>query len=172
MSTPASEPLEAPLDWQAICALAAKGRFDGFHVDTDEWGRILMTPVTWTHGALAARLVQLLDQHLSGGHVVVEVGVRTRKGVKAPDVMWSSHDRARRRKSEFDDPLAGEICIEVLSVANHPKEIEEKRQLYFEQGAKEVWTCDADGRLRVWLSAETESDFSNLAPDFPRVIAL
>jgi Uma2 family endonuclease len=138
MNTRAAEPLNAPLSWAAICDLAAKGQFDGFHVDTDEWGRILMTPVTWSHGALAARLVQLLGEQLSGGHVVVEVGVRTRKGVKAPDVMWTSHERAGKRKSEFDDPLAGEICIEVLSAANHPKEIEEKRQLYFEQGKRSL----------------------------------
>jgi len=170
MSAPAADLPDLPLNWETICALAVRGQFDGFHVDTDEWGRILMTPVTWTHGVRAARLVQLIEQHIKSGQVVVEVGVRTRKGVKAPDVMWTSHERVRERRNEFDDPLAGEICVEVLSAANHPKEIEEKRRLYFEQGAKEVWICDTDGRLHVWLGPDEEAPVSTLAPDFPQTV--
>ena len=158
---------ERPLDWRAVCELAAAGRFDGFSVDLDQWGRILMTPVTFTHGAQAARIASRLGETLPHGTTVVEVGVATRLGTKAPDVMWASAERVARRTSDYDDELAGEICVEVLSPSNHPAEIEEKRRLYFEQGAVEVWTCDTEGTMRFWHGPDDERDGSALARDFP-----
>jgi len=160
-----------PLEWSEICSLAASGRFDGFHVDTDEWGRILMTPVNLNHGLLAAEIVFLLRQHLSAGRAAVEVGVSTRKGVKAPDVMWMSDERLKSRTGEYEDPVAGEICIEVLSASNHPTEIEQKRALYFEQGAHEVWICDSDGLMKFWVDDVTCQQQSRFAPRFPQQIS-
>jgi hypothetical protein len=42
---------------------------------------------------------------------------------------------------------APEICIEVLSPSNSQLEMVEKRALYFEAGAAEVWTCDLDDSM-------------------------
>ena len=42
---------------------------------------------------------------------------------------------------------APEICVEVLSPSNSEPEMNEKRALYFEAGAHEVWICDLDGKM-------------------------
>ena len=167
MSARAERTEDRPLAWSEICELASRGRFDGFHVDTDEWGRILMTPVDLAHGRRSARFVRLLHEHLADGEAVVEVGVATRKGVKAPDVMWFSDERMARRTGQYEDPLAGEVCVEVLSLSNHPTETEEKRRLYFEQGALEVWVCERDGRIRFRIGPDDVRERSALAPGLP-----
>lgn len=173
MGSNAAASNEPTFTWKDVCERAARGQFDGFHVDTDEWGRILMTPVTFSHGALAYRIARLIDDATEGGVVVREVGVRTRKGVKAPDVMWTSTARVAERTEEYDDERAGEICVEVLSESNHPQEIEEKRRLYFEQGAREVWICAVDGTMTFRTGAAgTESPTSALVPAFPRKVSI
>lgn len=171
MSAHARRREDGPLAWSEICALAERGHFDGYHVDTDEWGRILMTPVNLAHGLFAIEIALLLREHLPDGRSVAEVGVATRKGVKAPDVMWFSRERLAARSGEFEDALAGEICVEVLSSSNHPSEIDEKRRLYFEQDAVEVWVCDTEGRMRFWIDGGAERARSALAPDFPARIS-
>ena len=158
--------------WKDVCERATLGQFDGFHVDTDERGRILMTPVTFTHGALAYRVARLIDDATADGTVVREVGVRTRRGVKAPDVMWSSPERVAERTDEYDDERAGEICVEVLSTSNHPREIEEHRRLYFEQGAREVWVCAVDGTMTFWVGPDERADASSMIPAFPGTVAI
>ena len=158
--------------WKDVCARAALGQFDGFHVDTDEWGRILMTPVTFAHGAFAYRIARLIDDATDGGVVVCEVGIRTRRGVKAPDVMWTSTARVAERTDEYDDERAGEICVEVLSASNHPREIEEKRRLYFEQGASEVWICAVEGAMTFWVDADTTAAMSTMCPSFPAEVSI
>ena len=55
-----------------------------------------------------------------------------------------------------DIPLltrALEICIEILSPSNSTAEIAEKRLLYFDAGAVEVWICNRDESL-IFFSAE------------------
>jgi hypothetical protein len=42
----------------------------------------------------------------------------------------------------------------------------EKRQLYFEAGAKEVWMCDENGLLS-FFNAEQQLTRSVLVPEFP-----
>lgn len=46
-----------------------------------------------------------------------------------------------------------------------------KTQLYFAQGAQEVWLCDEDGQMRFFLhdSAEPATQ-SRLCPEFPKKI--
>ncbi len=62
--------------------------------------------------------------------------------------------------------MAPEICIEVLSESNTRAEIDEKRLLYFERGAQELWTCDLKGRMRFFDSSG-EMSGSGLVPSFP-----
>jgi hypothetical protein len=46
--------------------------------------------------------------------------------------------------------------------------MEEKRQLYFEQGAKEVWICK-NGHINFY-NAQQQIQKSALAPEFPNII--
>jgi Uma2 family endonuclease len=68
---------------------------------------------------------------------------------------------------ETGDPptLAPEICVEVMSDANTMDEMREKRALYREAGADEVWIVDQDGQVRFF--GEEEKERSDLMPDFP-----
>lgn len=62
-----------------------------------------------------------------------------------------------------------ELCIEVLSASNTEEEMQEKRVLYFEEGAQEVWTCNSEGELRFYDESGARSS-SALAPTFPDAI--
>ena len=42
---------------------------------------------------------------------------------------------------------APEICVEILSPSNTQPEINEKRALYFDAGATEVWICNLNGSM-------------------------
>jgi len=61
--------------------------------------------------------------------------------------------------------LAPEICIEGMSDANDWAEMEEKRTLYREAGAEEVWIVTEEGEVRFFDDGEREA--SALAPNFP-----
>jgi Uma2 family endonuclease len=61
--------------------------------------------------------------------------------------------------------LAPEICVEVLSEGNTDAEMQEKRKLYREAGAGEVWLVAEDGSVRFF--ADERLDRSTIAPAFP-----
>ena len=46
--------------------------------------------------------------------------------------------------------LAPEICVEVMSPTNTEEEMQEKRRLYREIGAEEVWVVGEKGRIRFY----------------------
>ena len=54
----------------------------------------------------------------------------------------------------------------MLSPTNTGEEIDEKRQLYLDAGAQEVWTCDAEGRVQFY-DADGRLKTFRLAPGFP-----
>ena len=90
----------------------------------------------------------------------------TDKGVKAVDVAWCSLEVWRESEGKSCLLRSPEICVEVISPSNTDSEIEEKKQLYFEAGAKEVWLCDDDGTMRFFLPGSLVPA-SLLCPDFP-----
>lgn len=141
-----------------------------YKIETNEWGQIVMSPTFQWHGAHQAEIARLLSQHLEG-RVVTESAIQTAKGTKVADVAWFSAERWEEVKDEFDASIAPEICVEVLSPTNAPGEMKEKKHLYFEAGAEEVWTCDGEGRIR-FFTAEGERNASAMAPAFPKKVEL
>lgn len=84
-----------------------------------------------------------------------------------PDVVWISDERAAQIPADAEaSPVMPELVIEVLSRSNPKRRTAEKIRLYFDGGAQEVWTCDADGHL-TFYSASGTRDASVLAPSFP-----
>ena len=160
------------MSWREVCEHPVLRNLAGFHIDTDELGRVLMTPVSTMHGVLQAAIVRLLAGLLPDGVGGVEIAVRTRKGTKAVDVAWMSRDVYQRRRDAYDSELCPEICIEVLSPSNTREELDQKRDLYFEQGATEVWECAEDGTMTFWTKASLRVDASRLAADFPTHIRI
>ena len=144
-----------------------------YKIETNEYGQLVMSPQKPWHGHAQLRIGALLERLAPRlGRGAVEFAIETSRGVKLPDVIWISEERwsSIPRNAEASK-IAPEICIEVLSKSNTKAEIEEKRRLYFECGAEEVWTCGVDCRMR-FFTPSGEQTSSALVPDFPEHIQL
>jgi Uma2 family endonuclease len=109
---------------------------------------------------------------LRTGRVTTECPLSTSDGVKAVDVAWLRPGRAQDLRSTACLVHAPDLCVEVLSPSDMPAEIAEKMALYFEAGAREVWTCDQDGTLEFHFSnlPDVVRQESEICPEFLRVI--
>ena len=140
-------------------------------IETDAEGKIIMSPpADGDHGDRQAETAHQLKGSLPKGRVITECGVSTSGGTKVPDVVWfsSQHPQVLQARILAAKP-APEICIEILSPDNTAKEIREKTALYFEAGAREVWICDLEGKMR-FLSPTGDLSASPQFPEFPKVI--
>ncbi|MEX0821853.1 MAG: Uma2 family endonuclease [Rhodothermales bacterium] len=141
-----------------------------YKIETNEYGQLVMSPQKPGHGLMQGRIGALLDRLERPGRSAVEFAVETSKGVKLPDVVWISDQRLKLMPEGAEVcPVAPEICVEVLSYSNTRAEIDEKRDLYFEAGALEVWTCDMKGRMR-FFDRGGEHDRSVFVPSFPAIV--
>jgi Uma2 family endonuclease len=155
--------------WAELCADPLWVEMEG-KIETDRFGQIIMNlPAEPGHGGRQFDIGTLIKTFLPTGKVIVECPISTSEGVKVADTIWVSPKRRAQlgRRSAFS--AAPEICVEVLSPSNTRNEIEEKRRLYFEAGAKEVWICERDGRLRFFLAATPAkaATASALCPKMP-----
>jgi Uma2 family endonuclease len=138
-----------------------------YRFETDEHGQIIMSPPPApSHSRYEALIVGLLLRLAPHGETLTQCPVSTRKGVKATDAGWCSPEVWLKSAGKSCFVQAPEICVEVLSPSNTRSEIEEKRELYFEAGAKEVWICAQDGGMSLFAAAG-EIERSALCPDFP-----
>lgn len=128
-----------------------------YKVETNAQGQIILSPHTNAHSKTQRALQKLLDRHAPDGEVYPEFAIATPQGVKSPDVVWASPDR-EREMAKTGDPttLAPEICIEVLSGSNTVDSMQEKRAIYREAGADEVWIVEQDGCIRVYRDDEID----------------
>jgi Uma2 family endonuclease len=137
-----------------------------YKVETNAQGQILLNPHTARHSELQERIQEILREYAPAGRQPPEYPIATPEGVKQADVVWMSRDRLQEMRTTGDPPtLAPEICIEVLSESNTVEEMTEKRALYRDSGAEEVWIVEQDGRIRFFVDEEIES--SQIAPDVP-----
>ncbi|SJM91263.1 conserved hypothetical protein [Crenothrix polyspora] len=153
------------MNWQEVCEHPSL-RDLPFKIELDEYGRIIMSPVKILHSALRGEIGFLLYSLLQNGSALSGCAIKTSKGTKVADVAWVSADLWAKIKGEADASIAPEICVEVISASNTKREMVEKRQLYFEAGAKEVWLCDENGLLS-FFNAEQQLARSVLVPEFP-----
>lgn len=140
-----------------------------YTIETNEYGQIVMSPASNEHGTFQSKLIRLLAKETDKGESLVEASIDTRKGVKVPDVAWMSDVFLQAHRGENPYSAAPELCIEVLSPSNSQRELQLKRQLYFEQGAVEVWECDLAGQMTFYTSGGQAAS-SVLFPAFPREI--
>jgi Uma2 family endonuclease len=142
-----------------------------YKVETNEHGQIVLSPHKPRHGVRRAQIVRLLDRHLSSpGEAGVEFAVTTRKGVKVPDVVWISAERLAEIPDDAEaSPVMPELVVEVVSEGNTEAEIAEKRALYLDGGAQEVWTCAPDGTV-TYSDVDGSRKASALVPSFPDTI--
>lgn len=157
------------MNWQEVCEHPSL-RDLPFKIELDEMGRIIMSPLKVSHSFYQGKLSKLLYQHFGDtGEILVECAIHTQKGTKVADVAWAFLERFCLIRNEVECSIAPEICIEVLSDSNTKKEMRLKRQLYFDNGAQEVWLCDLYGKM-TFYNKVGELKQSEFAPDFPQVI--
>ena len=148
--------IEAPLArdqlagrWRALCVdptfedIAAK-------IELTEWGEILMSPVSKSHGIAAMRVAEMLHKSL-GGHTMAQVGVTTAIGVRAPDVAWCSDSYLAAHPEEMPLSSAPELCVEIVSASNALPKLREKALAYVNAGAIEAWLVfPASGQIEIY----------------------
>ncbi len=147
-------------------------RYPG-RVETNRFGHILMMPPPgFPHSSRQGEIVCRLGNLMTGGRALAECAVLTADGVKGVDVAWITEGRIKRGLQGEVLTIAPEICVEVISPKNTRLEMENKRDLYFEAGADEVWFCDKQGALHFFLKSTegTEVKASALCPSMPKRI--
>ncbi len=143
-------------------------------IETNGLGQIIMSPPpSPEHGREQINIGALLKQLLPDGEVISECPLSTSDGVKGIDVVWISTARRRTQREKVCFTTAPEICIEIVFPNNSRRELREKKRLYFEAAAEEVWFRERDGRMAFFLksAAETAVEKSVICPEFPRVVA-
>jgi Uma2 family endonuclease len=158
------------MNWQEVCEHPSLKDLP-FKIELDELGKIIMSPVKLYHSALQIRIAVILERLLKDGIALSECAIKTRQGTKVADVAWVSSSIWAKIKAETEASIAPEICVEVISTGNTQKEMAEKRQLYFEAGAIEVWMCNENGVVS-FFNAEQQLTRSVLAPEFPEKVAV
>src|SRR2546426_2216022 len=159
--------------WAELLADRELTKFEG-RVETDRYGHVIMSPPPApTHGSFQSRIATLLDRYVTTGRVLTECPISTADGVKAADVAWASPALVRELGRRVCFPHAPEICVEVISPSNTDAEIQEKRALYFDAGAKEVWTCAESGVMSFFGGSGARSmRASKICPEFPKRVEL
>lgn len=157
------------MTWEEVCEHTLFRDLPFFKVETDRWGRVVMSPAKNNHGFLQGDIVRLLGEQMPHGRVSTELGVQTSDGVKVADVAWASAALYRRLRSLAACDIAPEICVEIISASNSPAEMAEKRDLYLASGAREVWLVDGDTRRVEFYGSVGRLERSELCPDFPAV---
>ncbi|MDQ3179103.1 MAG: Uma2 family endonuclease [Acidobacteriota bacterium] len=142
-----------------------------FRIELNEWGHIVMNPVKLSHSAYQGEIGKIMNNLRDDGIVLAECAVWTRKGTKVADVAWISDDLWKKLKGKTEADIAPEICVEVLSMSNSVYEMDVKRKLYFEQGAKEFWICDEYGNISFY-SPKRKLAKSKMFSEFPNKVKI
>ena len=140
------------------------------NIESDRFGHVLMMSVPgFGHAGYQFEIGLELHRRLLNGKVLGECRISTSEGIKGADAAWISQARRRRAVSNDLLVIAPEICVEVISAGNTRAEMNEKKALYFESGAEEVWLCDRKGRMFFFLKSAPDeaAEFSALCPEFP-----
>jgi len=156
--------------WTEILADPELARLP-YRIETDQHGHILMSPPPAPiHGERQIHIGALLRQLLPDGRTLAECPISTAAGVRAADVAWLAPERKENIPELTLFECAPDICIEIVSPSNSEAEIREKRALYFDAGANEVWICALDGSMSFFFSPNQQSGASAICPNFPTSI--
>ena len=156
------------MKWQEVCSNKYLQDLP-FKIELNKWGQIVMSPAKVRHSLYQGRIQSILNSLIATGEVMPECAIETIDGVKVADVVWCSEERLELIEDEIAASIAPEICIEIKSASNTLKEMEEKKELYLNATAKEVWLCLQDGKIKFY-NQQGELEKSSLVPNFPNQI--
>ncbi|MFZ1830109.1 MAG: Uma2 family endonuclease [Candidatus Competibacteraceae bacterium] len=155
------------MNWQEVCEHPSLQNLP-FKIELNERGEIIMNAVRVIHSLYQGEIEYLLRTLLKSGRTFPECAIKTTKGTRVADVAWATADTVRKIKGEVECSIAPEICVEVVSASNTGEEMEEKKALYFEKGAREVWVCENGVMQFHHINGQMAA--SMLVPDFPKLI--
>lgn len=153
------------MEWQEVCENKNLANLP-FKIELNSQGKVLMTPVKVIHSILQGKIIGRLYQNITGGEALAECAIKTKLGTKVADVAWASYALLEKIENEVECSIAPEICIEVLSFSNTKQEIDEKKEIYFDQGAMEFWLCDSFGNMTFFVK-DGKVERSKMAKNFP-----
>lgn len=156
------------MQWREVCENPSLQNLP-FKIELNAQGQLLMSPVKVNHSLIQGKIIGLLYQHIRKGEALAECAIKTKKGTKVADVAWASQKILDIIQSEVECSVAPEVCIEVMSMSNSLNEMAEKKSLYFECGAQEVWVCSNNGNIEFY-SVEGRLEQSKIALNFPNKI--
>jgi Uma2 family endonuclease len=120
------------------------------------------------HGSRLASIAAKLSETATDGTPLTICPVSTADGVKAIDVAWLANaTRSLLHQDSEVLPGAPEICVEVAGRSDRLSEINERRALYFDAGAREVWICNLDGSITFFVGPHEQHPTSMLCAAFP-----
>jgi len=121
-------------------------------------------------GELIGAISALLARSLPGGHVLVDVPIETKDGVRKADVAWIS---SARRSTLCREPAYGgapEICVHLSNGDRSENDILHSTQLLFRSGAVENWLVSPKGEIDIQRFGM--NDGTRLIPHLPEAITL
>ena len=158
-----------PQTWEEVCNNPLLSNLP-YRVEINRLGNIELSPHYRIHSKYQKSIVKLLDRLLKGGFAYTECPIKAKNSNPVADVVWTSNERdAAEDDGEFACKVAPEICVEVRSPSNSQREMDAKRQEYFEVGALECWFCNLSGEMSFY-GPEGELEQSLLCPKFPKKV--
>jgi ABC-type polysaccharide/polyol phosphate transport system ATPase subunit len=121
-------------------------------------------------GELIGAISALLARSLPGGHVLVDVPIETKDGVRKADIAWIS---SARRSTLCREPAYGgapEICVHLSNGDRSENDILHSTQLLFRSGAVENWLVSPRGEIDIRRFGM--NDGTRLIPHLPGAITL
>jgi len=115
-------------------------------------------------------ITHLLHTLTGNGRPMTECPVSTSDGVKAADGAWCSDEVWDSLEGKFCFVRCPEIMVEIIFQSNTKLEIRDKKALYFEAGAQEVWLCSQEGNMSFFSAPEQSLPVSELVPEFPAIV--
>ena len=158
------------MNWQEVCDNPYLQDLP-FKIELNGYGQIVMSPPPrYLHGLFQIEIAKKLSELMKkSGKMISECPIQTNDGVKVADIVWISIEKHQRYKNEILLPIAPEICIEVLSPSNSQREMNDKKALYFQAGAQEVWFCSEEGQMDFYTT-NGKIEKSKLVSEFPDFI--
>ena len=154
------------MTWEEICRHPDLQELP-FRIESNRWGHIVMIPPHNDHGSAQSSIFLLLHEKMRGGVCRQETNITTAEGVRVADASWQSDEFKRTHKGEASYSRAPEIVIEVRSPSNAMSELLEKKELFLQAGAREVWIRKENGEMLFYDAEEGLRERSRLCPDFP-----
>lgn len=138
------------MNWQEIYSDSSLNDLP-YKIESNEWGQIVMTPINPINNRRSMILGLFMDVlPRDSGQLICSCPIDTRKGVKVVDIAWMTSEFFAENIQQLTCASSPKLCIDVIILGIATDYYADKRELYFEGGAQEVWLCDEQGGLAFY----------------------